>query len=131
MEKIPLGLTGKSRLIVTREDTAEHMGSGSLPVFSTPAMAALMENAACAALAGSLPEGAATVGTALSIEHVSGTPVGMTVYATAVLVDHQGNSFVFEVEAYDEKGLIGRGTHRRAAVFPARFLQKVNEKLER
>ena len=131
MEKITAGLTGKSRLIVTREDTAEHMGSGSLPVFSTPAMTALMENAACSALAQCLPEGAATVGTYLSVEHVSATPVGMTVYATATLMEHQGNSFTFEVEAFDEKGLIGRGIHKRAAVFQARFLQKVNEKLER
>ena len=130
MDQIVLGLTGKSRLIVTREDTAEHMGSGALPVFSTPAMAALMENAACSALAGRLPEGAATVGTALSIEHSSPTPVGMTVVATATLTEHQGNNFTFKVEAFDEKGLIGRGTHRRAAVFSARFLQKAAEKLD-
>jgi len=128
MDDIRPGLVGRSILTVTEDDTARSMGSGDLPVFATPALVALMENAAVNALSGYLPEGATTVGAFISVEHVAPTPLGMAVSATATLVEASGNHFTFEITASDERGEIGRARHRRVAVQAERFLRKVAEK---
>ena len=95
---------------VTRELTAEAAGSGALPVFGTPFMAAMMENAAMTALQSFLEEGQGSVGTHLDISHDAPTPVGMKVYAEAEItaVSENGRMVVFQVSAWDEKGPIDR-----------------------
>ena len=104
------------------------MASGQLPVFATPALVALMEQAACNALAGTLDEGVSTVGAFISVEHLSATPLGMRVWAEATLTAQEGRSYDFTIEAFDEAGLIGRATHKRVAVKSARFLEKAEAK---
>lgn len=104
------------------------MASGQLPVFATPALVALMEQAACNAIAETLEEGISTVGAQISVEHLSATPVGMRVWAEATLTAHEGRSYDFTIEAFDEAGLIGRATHKRVAVKSARFLEKAEAK---
>ncbi|MGI6192416.1 MAG: thioesterase family protein [Christensenellales bacterium] len=128
MDEIRPGLVGRSILTVTGDDTAKAMGSGELPVFATPALVALMENAAVNALADHLPEGATTVGAHITVDHIAPTPVGMAVSATATLVETSGNHFTFDITASDEKGEIGRAWHRRVAVQTERFMKKVSEK---
>ncbi len=128
MDDIRTGLVGRSILTVAEEDTARAMGSGDLPVFATPALVALMENAALNALAGQLPGGAATVGAHIAVDHIAPTPVGMAVSATATLVGIAGNSFTFEITASDERGEIARARHKRVAVQAERFMKKVSEK---
>jgi len=128
MEDIRTGLVGRSILTVSEDDTAKAMGSGDLPVFATPVLVALMENAAVNALAGQLPDGATTVGAHIAVDHIAPTPVGMAVSATATLVEAAGNSFTFEIIASDESGEIGRARHKRVAVQAERFLKKVSEK---
>lgn len=123
------GLKGRAERTVERQDTAAEVGSGLLLVFSTPSMVALMEQAACDAIAPELEEGTTSVGTKLEITHDSATPVGMDVYAEAELLSVEGRKLVFSVEAFDEKGLIGKGRHERVIVTAERFLNKTYEKL--
>lgn len=127
--EITVGSTGTVTTLVEREDTAAEVGSGSLLVYATPCMVALMEGAACEALADVLPEDKTSVGIALSISHISATPVGHEVRATAEITEVDGNTITFSVTAYDEAGKIGEGTHKRAIVTTQRFLDKVYAKL--
>ncbi len=117
---------------VTRELTAEAVGSGALPVFGTPFMAAMMENAALTALQTFLEEGQGSVGTRLGITHDAPTPVGMKVWAEAEItaVSENGRMVDFKVTAWDEKGPIGGGTHTRAIINSEKFLAKCRGKLE-
>ena len=127
--EITVGLKGKVSTLVEREDTALEVGSGSLLVYATPCMVALMEGAACDAIAAALPEGKTSVGTQLQISHLSATPVGLEVYAEAEVTEVEGNTVTFQLTAYDETGKIGEGIHKRAIVTSQRFLDKVYTKL--
>ncbi|MBQ5836140.1 MAG: thioesterase family protein [Alistipes sp.] len=119
------GLTFTTTMQVVAETTAEYIGSGDLAVLATPAMCALMENAAMMAVAPHLEAGQTTVGTALNIEHLRATPVGKTVTATAVLTEVDGRKLSFNIAARDEKGIIGEGTHTRFVVDRERFMDKL------
>lgn len=122
MEK---GLRYESVAAVGDGNTAVGMGSGDLPVFATPAMAALMENAAMMAVAGHLPAGATTVGTEIGVSHVKASPVGARITASAELVEVDGRRLVFAVRAWDERGTIGEGSHTRFVVDRDRFMSKL------
>jgi fluoroacetyl-CoA thioesterase len=122
------GLTGTATLVVSREHTAEAFGSGLVPVFATPRMVSLMEQAAVAALEGHLEIGQTTVGTWIETSHLAATPVGMSVRAEAVLTAVEGRSLAFRVAAWDAVEKIGEGTHRRAIVSVARFLERASAK---
>lgn len=127
--EITVGMNAKVETLVEREDTALEVGSGSLLVYATPCMVALMEGAACEAIASALPEGKTSVGTMLNISHLSATPVGLEVYAEAEVTAVEGNTITFAVAAYDESGKIGEGTHQRAVISSQRFLDKAYAKL--
>lgn len=127
--EISVGMKGTVSSFVEREDTAKEVGSGSLLVYATPCMVALMEGAACEAISNALPEEKTSVGIELSISHLSATPVGLDVRAEAELINVEGSILTFQVSAYDEKGKIGEGTHKRAIVTTQRFLDKTYEKL--
>lgn len=127
--EITVGMKGLAEIAVEREDTAAEVGSGSLLVYATPCMVALMEGAACEAISEALPEDKTSVGVELSISHVAATPVGMDVKAEAEVTAVEGNILTFSVVAYDEKGKIGEGTHKRAIVNSQRFLDKTYAKL--
>ncbi len=126
---ITVGLKGEAFSSVEREDTAAEVGSGSLLVYATPCMVALMEGAACEAIAEAIPEGKTSVGIELAISHVSATPVGMDVRAEAEVTAVEGSIISFTVTAYDEAGVIGKGTHKRALISTERFLEKTYAKL--
>ena len=127
--EITVGMKGEVSSYVEREDTALEVGSGSLLVYATPCMVALMEGAACEAIESAMDENKTTVGTALNIEHISATPVGLDVRAEATVTEVSGNVITFEIHAYDEAGEIGRGTHKRAIVPVQKFLDKTYSKL--
>jgi predicted thioesterase len=116
--------------VVTEQNTAICAGSGTLPVFATPFMCALMEKAAWMAIAPALNEGDSSVGTKLNISHLSATPVGLKVWAESEVTAVDGKRIEFKVTAGDEKGLIGEGTHERFIVTDERFLAKTAKKLE-
>lgn len=127
--EITVGMTGEVSVEVEREDTAAEVGSGSLLVYATPCMVALMEGAACEAISDAIPEGKTSVGTELNISHIAATPVGMQVRATAEVTAVEGSVITFKVEAFDEAGKIGEGTHKRAVITTQRFLDKTYAKL--
>ena len=127
--EITVGMKGEASTLVEREDTAQEVGSGSLLVYATPCMVALMEGAACEAIAEALPEDKTSVGIALNISHLAATPVGMEVRAEAEVAEVEGNTITFQLTAYDETGKIGEGTHKRAIVTAQRFLDKTYSKL--
>lgn len=127
--EITVGMKGEAITLAEREDTAAEVGSGSLLVYATPCMVALMEGAACEAIAEALSENQTTVGTALNIEHISATPVGLEVRAEAEVTAVEGKVITFDVKAFDESGEIGRGTHKRVIVNSQKFLEKAYNKL--
>ena len=123
------GKSATATIKVTNENTARALGSGGLEVFSTPMMMALMEQAACNALADALEAGQTSVGTKISVEHTAASPVGAQITATATVVSPDGRMVEFEVTAKDGAGEIGKGTHTRAIVDPRRLLAKANKRL--
>lgn len=127
--EITIGMKGEAATLVEREDTAKEVGSGDLLVYATPCMAALMEGAACEAIAQALSDTQTTVGTLLNIEHIAATPVGLEVRAEAEVTAVEGKVITFELRAYDEAGEIGKGTHKRVLVNAQKFLEKAYDKL--
>jgi predicted thioesterase len=125
---LEINIQGRAESVVTEQNTAASVGSGDLPVFATPYMLALMEEAAQTSVAPHLEEGQSTVGTRLAVSHDAATPVGMKVWAESVLTEIDGRRLVFEVRAYDECGLIGQGTHERFIIKKQHFLEKAQAK---
>ena len=119
--------------VVTEDLTAAAVGSGLLPVFGTPFMIGLMENAAQTVLGNFLEDGQGSVGTHLDVNHTAPTPIGMKVSVEAEItnVSENGKLIDFKLTAWDEKGPIGNGTHTRAIINNERFLAKCNAKLEK
>lgn len=130
MKDLKTGISGNAEIIVSDKELAVNAGSGSLEVFATPFMVALMEKSACNCLADYLENDETTVGTEISVKHVSATPNGMKVTAEAILTEINCREFVFSVKAYDETGIIGEGTHRRFLVNGTKFTQKTYSKIK-
>lgn len=125
---LPVGLVFTSEKRVGFTDSAAHYGSGLVEVFATPAMIALMENAALNAVGSYLPEGFNTVGTEISSTHIKATPIGMLVKATATLTAVDGKKLTFDIVAEDEEGIIGKGTHSRFIIDTEKFMSKLAKK---
>ena len=127
--RIETGLRGAAREEVSEKNTAIAYGSGSINVFATPAMIGLMEKAALSSVDPLLPEGHSTVGIKVEVEHVAATPIGGLVEAKSELLEIDGRRLIFKVEAFDGKGLVGRGSHERFIVATEKFLTKIKERL--
>ena len=125
---LTVGNKGRAETVVTANNTAAAVGSGLVPVFATPYMIALMENAAVNAVQAGLEAGQGTVGTRLEVTHDAATPVGMKVWAEAELTAVEGKKLTFTVRAFDEAGPIGGGTHERFIITVDRFLAKAEAK---
>lgn len=123
-----VGIRGKYKLTVSEDKLACAVGSGAIPVFSTPWMVAIMEAAAQKSVADAVGEGNVTVGTKLDISHLAATPNGMEVRAESELLEVDGRRLVFRVTAYDEVEKIGEGMHERFIVAADRFVSKCNSK---
>lgn len=115
----------ESRVTVSAANTALALGSGDMEVFATPAMVALMENAAMMAVADCLPEGSTTVGIEISTSHLKASAVGAVVVAEATLEEVDGRRLLFSLKAWDDAGVIGEGKHTRFIVDRERFLSKL------
>lgn len=122
---LEVGLKYESRMTVGAENTALVLGSGDMEVLATPAMVALMENAAMKAVADYLPEGSTTVGIEISTSHLKASAVGANVVAEATLQEVDGRRLVFSLKAWDDAGVIGEGKHTRFIVDRERFLSKL------
>lgn len=122
------GLKAKQAVIVDETNTAKTMGSGTLDVFATPAMTALMEKTAWMSVAEELEEGYGTVGISLNITHDAPTPLGMEVVCESELIGIEGRKLTFQVEVRDERGVIGKGIHERFIVNHKKFQEKADAK---
>ncbi len=123
------GLVGTATLVVAREHTAAHLGSGRADVLASPVMITLMEAAAVACVERLLPEGKESLGVHVDVAHTAPTPVGMSVTARAELREVSGRKLTFDVEARDARETIGTGTHMRVVVDAERFRANVAAKL--
>ena len=128
MPDIEPGLVGEATLVVQATHTASHLGSGGVEVLATPAMIALMEEAARTSVDPKLEPEQMSVGVNVNVSHLAATPMGMRVTARAELLGVGGRKLTFKVEAYDEKEKIGEGTHARAIINVERFMSRVHEK---
>ena len=128
---LEVGIKGQRETIVTKENTAAGIGSGSLEVFSTLMMILLMEESCFMSVNDILEEGFTTVGTCVNVKHLSATPLGMKVVIKSELIMVDGRALTFKVEAYDEKGLIGEGIHERFIVNNEKFQSKTDSKLDK
>lgn len=120
------GIKNEKSIVVTDEVTASKVGSGLLPVHATPSMIALMEGTCAESVQPYLAEGEGTVGVAVDIKHIAATPVGMTVRCESLLKEVNGKKLVFEVNVYDEKGLVGTGIHKRAIINNEAFMARLS-----
>lgn len=119
------GINSITEIKVTEKETAINYGSGDLPVYATPAMIALMENAAKSCVGLHLQCGYTTVGIGVSVKHIKATPINMKVKCEAILTKIEGKRLFFKVKAWDEKGQIGEGTHIRYIVNSEEFMNKL------
>ena len=122
------GIKGEAKEVVSEKNSAKAMKSGELNVYATPSMIALMEQAAYKSVAAELEEGKGPVGTLMNVSHISATPFGMEVTAVSELVEIDRKRLVFKVEAFDERGKIGEGTHERFIIDNEKFQEKANNK---
>jgi fluoroacetyl-CoA thioesterase len=125
-DKIVAGIKYTMNKQVMPEDSASRYDSGLVEVFSTPAMIALMEGTCYRSVMPFLPKGFSTVGFELNIRHLKATPIGMKVRCNAVLESIEGKRILFNVEAFDEDGKIGEGTHVRYIIDEQKFIEKLN-----
>jgi len=122
-----MSISHTSNCIVSENNTALTLGSGDLPVLATPALAALMENAAMLAIASSLDAGFTSVGGAINLTHLKPSKIGDIISATATLIATNGKKYEFEILATDQLGaLIGKASHTRFAVNAQKFLASIN-----
>lgn len=128
MESIKVGKENIIRMEVTEDKLASRVGSGTLDVLATPMVVALMENASSKLIQPYLADGITTVGVKIDIEHISPTVQGVIVEAKSRLERIEGRKHIFTVEAYDNVGLIAKGTHERVSVKAESFLKKAKEK---
>jgi len=128
LQNLQPGLNAEVEITVSETETAVHLGSGSLVVYATPALVALMENAAVRALEGHLPEGQTTVGSHMDVRHLAATPVGMKVCAHAELVEVDGRKLTFYIQAWDKAEQIGEANHIRYVVDAVKFMAKADKK---
>lgn len=130
LSKIAIGRKGTASIKVSEAQTAPRIGSGRVHVLATPVMINMMEAASLDAIENLLPAGHQSLGIHLDVGHYAATPVGMTLRATAEVVEIEGRTVKFRVEAFDDKERIGDGTHKRVVVNVERFDQRVQRKLQ-
>jgi fluoroacetyl-CoA thioesterase len=124
LKDVQAGMTGHAETIVTRDLTVGAHVEGMPTVYATPMMIMLMEVASGSAVRGHLPPGWVTVGAEVNVRHLAPTPIGRTVVATARVLEVEGRSVLFAVEAHDGERKIGEGTHRRGAVNLESFVKR-------
>ena len=119
------GIRHHKEIVTNESQSARAYGSGLVDVFATPAMIALMENTALESIQTFIPEGFTTVGTEINVKHLKATPIGMKVTGESFIREVKYPKIVFEVHAWDDKGLIGIGTHTRVIVDEKHFMEKL------
>lgn len=126
---LSVGLKNTLTITVTTDKTAKTMGSGTLDVFATPAMVALMEQTAAQSIEPHLDTDITSVGTKINVEHLSADPVGMKITCESTLNKINDRQLCFDIVCYDKHGIIGKAYHERFLIKSERFIEKTNAKL--
>lgn len=125
MKEPEIGAVAEVALAVALADTAARLavepGESYPEVLATRVMVGEMERAAAKVLRPLLGPGELSVGVRIEVEHAAPTPVGARVVSRARFLGRDGKLFLFEVEAYDAGGPIGRGRHWRGVIKKARL----------
>lgn len=129
MKDIKIGSKGTKEIIVGEEDLACVVGSGSVHVYATPKMIALMENAASTCLNEFLDEGETSVGVMMNTTHDAATPLGMNVSVCAEIIAVDRKKISFNIIAKDDIDIIGTASHDRFIVMKDKFEDRANSKL--
>ncbi len=124
------GITNRAEVMVTKDNIAGAVGSGTVEVFATPEMINLMERCCSDSVAEYMEEGCTTVGSLVNVTHLSATPIGMKVWCESTLTQVEGRKLKFQVKAYDDKGLIGEGVHERFIINVEKFMARTMGKLK-
>ena len=119
------GLCHSETLVVEYKDTAAVYGSGSLEVFATPAMVALMEKTCLEGVNSKIGEDNTTVGISVNIKHLKASPVGATIRCESRLIEVDRRRLVFEVRCFEGEALVGEGIHERFVVDSEKFMNKL------
>ena len=125
MANIPIGTRGEEKRLVTNENAISFLDMESARVLSTPQMIGMMEWTCRNAIKPLLDEGYDTVGTHVNVAHLGAAPIGMSVTFTAEVIAVADRRVTFKVDAHDEKGKIGEGTHERAIINVAKFAARL------
>jgi predicted thioesterase len=120
-EGFAIGLTAQIEITTTPDQGITHLGPDVPSVLSTPAMIGLMERTAVKLIAPYLEQNEGSVGVHVDVSHTAPTPIGMKVTVNATLASIAGRHMSFRVEALNEKGKIGEGTHKRVIIDRTRF----------
>lgn len=122
---IPLNLCNEEKEIVNANNVATVVGSGSVEVFATPAMIALMEKTANNSLRNHLPEGCVTVGVEINTKHIKASAIGKEIVCKSELIKVDGKKLFFNISAYEGEDLIGQASHTRVVVNKEKFLNNL------
>lgn len=114
--------------VVEKNQTAEVVGSGLLPVLSTPSLVAMVENTCFKSLTDQLDTGETTVGVKMEMDHLKGSLVGEKIKITTELLKTGKKSFLFSFAAFADKELIAKGQHLRVKVVAKDFMENLNKK---
>ena len=125
---VTVGIKGTNDWFVTKELSAMHIGSGTVPVLATPMMIALMEKTCRECVKPYLEPGQETVGTRVDVRHLAATPVGMDVHCEVEVIEVDRRRISFKVAVYDKGGLVGEGTHDRFIIDVEKFQEKTEER---
>ena len=125
---VTVGIKGAGDWFVTKELSALHIGSGTVPVLATPMMIALMEKTCRESVKPYLEPGQETVGTHVDVRHLAATPVGMDVHCETEVAEVDRRRIVFKVAVYDKAGLVGEGTHERFIIDVEKFREKTENR---
>ena len=122
---VEIGIKGRQELVVSKELTAKHIGSGAVLVFATPMMISLMEKTSQMSVKPFLEAGQETVGTHVDVSHDSAVPVGRKVWCESEVIDVDRRKITFKVAVYDDNGIVGQGTHERFIIDVKKFSEKL------
>lgn len=129
-QMIQPGMSREEIFPVAEENAARHVGSGSARVLATPWLIAFMERVAHRLLIERLPEGYSSVGVVVNMRHLAPSPIGSNVRVRAEVIEVNGTRVEFDIRAWDETEAVGECQHQRAVIDQARFLRRIESKLE-
>lgn len=116
---------------ISEKDIEITIGTGELhALVSTPVLVALMIEASVRLVDPKLQSGFITAGQSVNVKHMAPSTLGQILTMKAKVVRIENFHVFLEIEAYDEIGQIGSGTHERIVVNKDNMLKRAAERAE-